>query len=573
MSRFVNNQNQAVEGPYSSVDGRGRKRASDNPMLPNSKRLQTEAEDVGENDLKRQSFVLPNADELEGYFSSFNTHELPPKITADPRKSNNPEDLRRMVKKIDKMLKESDFRPLEFRDIRYLSSKDFKDIFTHLLSIVYPEFKFKQKFEDEIPKLLKILNYPSADLFNSKMFYSIAPHSFYLFLNLLEFMVDNARRMRNHSAKEGARNSSSEDDSYLEEMSKLYMDFTITSYQHHLREEPIDDVVAQERSIQLESDNDKVLSDKEKFIEYCNTKKTKIEKYSTLYARINEQMQELSTKNEVVIEKVNQLKVMLKTRGISLEEMNILEEDRIQLETQSTNLEVRTDEVMERKKAVANKAQEIDNVIKSVFVRLRNEMTVQEHIEADVSLNELKRKFNMDESTIVDYLLDMSDDNWITLNDWSLQRRTHVDGKIDNLHILRTEIINKKEKYDEMEKMSRELAQKTEEKRNKSNERERVAKAEYNDNDQQVSIKDQQIVELGNSSDNSVKAHEQRMDAAHQEMVQLEYTDKARDSQLKEQLLGLNDYFKTLQLGVGRIANERESFSVEYSKSLEILNV
>jgi hypothetical protein len=188
---------------------------------------------------------MPNADELESYFGSFNNHQVPPKVIAAPRDLNNPEDLRRMVKKIGKLLEETNFRKLDFRDIRYLTGPDFKEIFIHLLEKVSPGYKFKKKFEEEMPKLLRAINYPSADQFNSKKISLIAPHSFYLFLHLLEFMVDNARRVMSHSTEESDKvNMFEKDPAFVsEDMPKLYRDFTLVAYRDQLANVPIDRVV------------------------------------------------------------------------------------------------------------------------------------------------------------------------------------------------------------------------------------------------------------------------------------------------------------------------------------------
>jgi hypothetical protein len=60
------------------------------------------------------------------------------------------------------------------------------------------------------------------------------------------------------------------------------------------------------------------------------------------------------------------------------------------------------------------------------------------------------------------------------LKDWNSHYKTHFDNVIDFLHKLKTEIIDKREKYDELEKATQELLLKIEDRKNKSRERENV---------------------------------------------------------------------------------------------------
>ncbi|KAG0740742.1 hypothetical protein G6F57_011485 [Rhizopus arrhizus] len=302
---------------------------------------------------------------LSEYVRQFNesqqeTHER--KTVYDTKPFKDPEQQKGYITKIASFLLQTEYAkelPSIRRSLRSLTSSDFQAMVRHLLKIIDPDIEFLRNFHEELPKTLRMLQCPLADVITPKTLLSIgAPHSYPNFLALLYWMAELCKGIQapindddddmsglmfdknyfDYIFSNHAFNAQTEYMNGMEDMSesnkefeevlaktelmaadiKEKISFDIESLQDQLEEfhrtNPTLEYVTK-RNIDLTTDI-------EKFKAYCEKKSRKIEKSVALEGKSKEQIARFEREKEIIEAEINKHSQDLQNRNLTVDEVN-----------------------------------------------------------------------------------------------------------------------------------------------------------------------------------------------------------------------------------------------------------
>ncbi|KAG1048399.1 hypothetical protein G6F43_009208 [Rhizopus delemar] len=302
---------------------------------------------------------------LSEYVRQFNesqqeTHER--KIVYDTKPFKDPEQQKGYITKIASFLLQTEYAkelPSIRRNLRSLTSSDFQAMVRHLLKIIDPDIELLRNFHEELPKTLRMLQCPLADVITPKTLLSIgAPHSYPNFLALLYWMAELCKGIQapindddddmsglmfdknyfDYIFSNHAFNAQTEYMNGMEDMSESNKEFEEVLAKTELMAADIKEKI----NLDIESLQDQLeefhrtnptleyvtkrnidlTTDIEKFKAYCEKKSRKIEKSVALEGKSKEQIARFEREKEIIEAEINKHSQDLQNRNLTVDEVN-----------------------------------------------------------------------------------------------------------------------------------------------------------------------------------------------------------------------------------------------------------
>ncbi|KAI9247860.1 HEC/Ndc80p family-domain-containing protein [Sporodiniella umbellata] len=143
---------------------------------------------------------IPIEKSHHAFIQEFNQTAPERKVQFDPKPFKDNEQRQRHMSKIAHYLLETGYaKDLSSirRGLRVFSSKEFQAMIQHLLRLYDPSIPSMVSFSSELPKILKTIGCPLADVIYPKELLSVgAPHSYPHFLAMLSWLTDMAKGLQ-----------------------------------------------------------------------------------------------------------------------------------------------------------------------------------------------------------------------------------------------------------------------------------------------------------------------------------------------------------------------------------------
>lgn len=543
---------------------------------------------------RRASSIVRNPNTLtpaQKVISKFNSPDkAPPRRPAtDMRLLKDPGTQRKYLKAIVEYLNESNYSGVPPpKNMRSLGGKDFQAMFRFFIEKLLPNHTYKKKFEDEAMDIIRDIQYPLIDTISPKDFLAIgALHSLPAFYALLHWLMQCCRQKDRVMAITRKEREGTTSLTQLIHSGRLFYSFSAESYNavfngnattldpqirglkakfDQAEREVTHNIEQAERKKELlQREHEELLrnkppltvlknqleilkNDRAKFIKAGEDKSARIEKYKDQNARVQKEIDRMTTTREQMAVERDEIQANWKARGTSLEEIEQVEREHRQVNTELTEQSTKYEEVM-------RSIQDIEG--KSTKAKAEIEAVIQEY----------NSKLSM--------IPEATDDMKVTYNEHGKDLREILNVDIEN------HIIPRLERYEtDLRKQSVQLTEITLKQREELNDKrttmeEKLAKLK-SDKDRIAKLKEEYEeiharAQEKNNRDNMLRDQYEAEKKAKRENIQKQY-DEAK-SRLEGKKLELNTVTQKVESEMADLKASLEIAEKEVRQALENMSL
>ncbi|PHZ09940.1 uncharacterized protein RHIMIDRAFT_261319 [Rhizopus microsporus ATCC 52813] len=292
------------------------------------------------------------------------------------------------------------------RSLRAFTTNEFHNMVKHLLRRFDPHLEVGRNFHEELPRVLKSIHCPLADMITPKGLLSIgAPHLYPISLALLHWLTESCELIHEHvgdNEDDGSVENNMFDENYF---NWIFFIYACRAYAEEMSggrdliesNKELEDALnatdamvdeMEEKSkrnskklleelnqynkdhpslAHLKKTNTDLKSDIEKFNAYCEMKQKKIEKSQALGLRSEKQIQGFERELKKIETEIEQIKEALTSKGLTIEKINAIVEENKTISTEYTKIQKRLQDLQKQYEAKKEKNDELLNEIETLI--------------------------------------------------------------------------------------------------------------------------------------------------------------------------------------------------------------